>query len=91
MAHADECNLLDRTVWGLILLVLPRPVIKARDQLVQIGTRSDAVDGHDFDHAPVLLAVKYGTELQLLHFQRLYQQFFRLNRVAEHIVVVNVM
>ncbi|MCY1358642.1 hypothetical protein D9M69_451840 [compost metagenome] len=72
------------------MLAFPCLVVEACDQLVQIGARGDAVDGHDLDHAPVLLAVEHGAELQLLDFQCFDQQFLRLNGVAEHVVMVDV-
>jgi hypothetical protein len=73
VAHADEGDLLDRAVRVFVLLAFPSLVVKARDQLVQVGARGDAVDGHDLDHAPVLLTVEHGAELQLLNLQRLDQ------------------
>src|SRR3546814_17116989 len=90
MAHTDNGYLLDRTVRVFVLLALPRLVVKACYQLAQVGARGNAVDGHDLDHAPIFLTIKHGTELQLLHFQRLDQQLLGLDGVAEDVVVVDV-
>ncbi|MNE62696.1 hypothetical protein D3C80_1579930 [compost metagenome] len=70
--------------------MFPGLIVKARNQLVQVGACGNAVDGHDLDHAPVLLTVENAAEFQFLHFQRFSQQLLCLNGVAEHVVMIDV-
>src|SRR6266704_978424 len=90
MPHADKGNFLNSLVWVFCLTLLEGPIIKTCKQLIEILACGDPVNGHNFDHAPVLLTIEQPPGREWVDLQCLNEQLFCLYRVAEDIVVVDV-
>ncbi len=90
MPHADKGDFLYRLARVFCLALLEGSIIEASNQLIEILARGNPVDGHDFDHTPVFLTVEQAACREWIDLQCLVEQFFGLYRVAEDIVVVDV-
>ena len=90
VSHADDGDALHGLIRIFFLALFIGFIRKIRKKFLQVCLGGNAVDGHDFHHPAVQLTVPDIALRERLDLQRCDQQVAGFNRVAEEVIVVDV-